>query len=563
MNHIKCKNDLLIFKTNLLLLANYSLFLNIPLEYIRVVCVYKTDDIISISQNMILDYDFHSSDTMVVTGKNFLCTIGINVVICFRKLMMIILPVTRTKTSRVRMEQKNCPRALKITHNTFTLLQCQYAVVIEGGHRFRQVSFASKRKEFITSKRGKKMILINGFKFNFSYKSVQTNISRYRYFVKTCTAIIYVDYENVLISKTFQNVLEHKCNGPCSNVDRQKVTSACKRKAVDDINEKPQKIILNEIQLNNSVSNFTVNDVSAIRQSIYRARKHNTDTSTSNGEEFLLINDQNTNIIIFSCETNLIFLCQSHTIFVDGTFEYCPKYFTQLFTIHSLKNNFYVPLVFCLLKNKSYETFTQAFKYIQNKCNEKNLTFNPKNVTVDFEISIHNAILSVWPSTNIIGCCFHLTQAWYRKIQELGLSTEYKENWWLRTTFGLTFLDPQKVSELFVEDFMSIIPEGSEYCKYADYLTDNYISENSIASISGTTNNCESFHAHFNELFYKSHPHINIFLKILISNVQNNTYIQINSCNLGIQKSVRCNIKKRLINTTNAIEKYENKKFQE
>ncbi|KAE9525471.1 hypothetical protein AGLY_014271 [Aphis glycines] len=321
------------------------------------------------------------------------------------------------------------------------------------------------------------MILIDGFKFNFSYKSVQTNISRYRCFVKTCTAIIYVDDENVLISKT--------------------VTSACKRKAVDDINEKPQKIILNEIQSDNSVSNFTVNDVSAIRQSIYRARKRsfpinptslneihsaldNTDTSTSNGEEFLLINDQNTHIIIFSCETNLIFLCQSHTIFVDGTFEYCPKYFTQLFTIHSLKNNFYVSLVFCLFKNKSYETYTQAFKYIQNKCNEKRLTFNPKNVTVDFEISIHNAILSVWPSTNIIGCCFHLTQAWYRKIQELGLSTEYKENWWLRTTFGLTFLDPQEVSESFVEDFMSIIPEGSEYCKYADYLTDNYISENSM-----------------------------------------------------------------------------------
>ncbi|KAF0760114.1 Uncharacterized protein FWK35_00017509 [Aphis craccivora] len=43
-------------------------------------------------------------------------------------------------------------------------------------------------------------------------------------------------------------------------------------------------------------------------------------------------------------------------------------------------------------------------------------------------VGIHNAILFVWPSTNIIGCRLHLTQAWYRKIQELGLSTEYKEN---------------------------------------------------------------------------------------------------------------------------------------
>lgn len=86
------------------------------------------------------------------------------------------------------------------------------------------------------------------------------------------------------------------------------MTNACKRKAINDISERPQKIILNEIQSNNSGSTFTVNDVSAIRQSIYRARKNsfsinpsslnelhstidNTDTSTSNGEEFMLIND--------------------------------------------------------------------------------------------------------------------------------------------------------------------------------------------------------------------------------------------------------------------------------
>jgi hypothetical protein len=48
------------------------------------------------------------------------------------------------------------------------------------------------------------------------------------------------------------------------------------------------------------------------------------------------------------------------------------------------------------------------------------------------------------------------------------------------TTSGLTFLNPQEVSEYFVEDFMSIISEVSEYCKYSDYLTDNYISENSM-----------------------------------------------------------------------------------
>jgi len=94
-----------------------------------------------------------------------------------------------------------------------------------------------------------------------------------------------------------------------------------------------------------------------------------------------------------------------------------------------------------------------------------------------------------------------------------------------KTTFGLTFLDPQEVLKSFVE--VSVIPEGLIYCKYADYLTDNYISKNSVfprtiwsnfsTSISRRTNDCESFHAHFIEHFNKSHPNINTFLQLIHS----------------------------------------------
>jgi len=37
--------------------------------------------------------------------------------------------------------------------------------------------------------------------------------------------------------------------------------------------------------------------------------------------------------------------------------------------------------------------------------------------------------------------------------------------------------------------------------------------------------------------------HIHIFLKILISNIQNHVYIQINSCDLDMQKPIKCSIK--------------------
>jgi len=46
-----------------------------------------------------------------------------------------------------------------------------------------------------------------------------------------------------------------------------------------------------------------------------------------------------------------------------------------------------------------------------------------------------------------------------------------------------------------------------------------------------TTKNCESFHSHINEQFYKAHPSFFTFLQILKDIIQTDTYIKINSAN--------------------------------
>ncbi|KAF0711678.1 Uncharacterized protein FWK35_00026504 [Aphis craccivora] len=45
----------------------------------------------------------------------------------------------------------------------------------------------------------------------------------------------------------------------------------------------------------------------------------------------------------------------------------------------------------------------------------------------------------------------------------------------LKFTFGLTLLDPNEVSNCFVEDFVHGIPDDLKYQEFADYLVDNYI----------------------------------------------------------------------------------------
>ncbi|KAL4147796.1 hypothetical protein QTP88_002145 [Uroleucon formosanum] len=104
-----------------------------------------------------------------------------------------------------------------------------------------------------------------------------------------------------------------------------------------------------------------------------------------------------------------------------------------------------------------------------------------------FKMAIHKAVEVVWPNVEIVGngCRFHLTQAWWQSVQQFGLSVDYKNmsseiGQWIRHTFGLLFLDPHEVSECFVNDFISDCPDDERLKKYCDYLTDNFINEESL-----------------------------------------------------------------------------------
>lgn len=301
-------------------------------------------------------------------------------------------------------------------------------------------------------------------------------------------------------------------------------------------------------------------DISYIRNNVYYKRKKIHPTLPTNAEEtikilqdldcktikkenFLIAAEQDKNILVFSCETNLRALCNYSTIYLDGTFDYCLNYFSQLFTLHIFINGHYIPLVFCILPGKKTSDYINTFEIIKKKCRDVNLVFNPKFIVSDFEKSIHNAVEFVWPGVSIIGCRFHLAQSWYRKLQKLGLASEYNSannevGQWLNYVFGLPFLHPNEVSDCFTLDLMGIQPNDNRVVEFSDYLVDTYINEEAMfppniwasctSSITRTTNCCESFHSKFNECFYKTHPSLFIFINVL-NNCQTEVYLKLNS----------------------------------
>lgn len=89
----------------------------------------------------------------------------------------------------------------------------------------------------------------------------------------------------------------------------------------------------------------------------------------------------------FSCKPN--FFCRY-------TIEYCPKYFLQVFTIHSIQNGHYILLVVMLLPNKHHDTYNIAFRLLSEHCDNTHLHLQLKRIVSDYEKAIHCSIKNHW-----------------------------------------------------------------------------------------------------------------------------------------------------------------------
>lgn len=399
--------------------------------------------------------------------------------------------------------------------------------------------------EQFVSQHEKSLKIIEKFKFRKTNRPLSSGEDKWRCTVKTCTAFLKTVGDDEIITE--QNLNHNHKSLSDQNLQKQFVTGIVKRKATEDICTKPSKIFCNAIKNLPRTEHLQVSDVRNIKRNIYNARRKTLPpfpksieevqlildergVQTNRDELFLLINNKELKYVVFSCISNLKALALSKWLYMDGTFSYCPKYFTQMFTIHGFINGYYIPLVICLLSDKSTISYTNCLKSICEYSFQNNITISPSDVVIDFEKAIHFACKTVWPQITIHGCRFHLIQSWNRCIQQNGLSNDYKDKnsdirRWLVKCYGLPFLSPGSVSEYFVNYLMESKPDDERVTRFADYLVDVYISEEAqyspeiwaqaSAEPTLTTNACESFHSHFNSSFYTTHPNIFMFLEKL------------------------------------------------
>lgn len=182
------------------------------------------------------------------------------------------------------------------------------------------------------SEKNNTLKVISGYKFCFHK------------FLKTCKCFAKLIVKN-LIETEIYIFNEHNHEPLPENIlTRQKIRNNLKRKAVDDMFVRRSKILHSELKYDD-IENITSGDVLLIKRNIHIARYSklpklptsltqiyetlkNMEFKKIKGEDFLLVYNNETNILGCSTVRNLQALCSLNTIyFVDGTFKSCPKLF--------------------------------------------------------------------------------------------------------------------------------------------------------------------------------------------------------------------------------------------
>lgn len=125
----------------------------------------------------------------------------------------------------------------------------------------------------------------------------------------------------------------------------------------------------------------------------------------------------------FVCLTtaeNVKFMCEYITeLFANSSFEYSPKYFTQVYILYGVKNGIYIPLVHFLLDGHTVNTFSEMWAYLKRLCEETSpdRVFDFRVLHVDNESAMHQTAIAHFPNVKIQGRVFSFVKEWRKQVR--------------------------------------------------------------------------------------------------------------------------------------------------
>ena len=120
---------------------------------------------------------------------------------------------------------------------------------------------------------------------------------------------------------------------------------------------------------------------------------------TLGGEPFILAEEgADDKIILLGTQSNLHHLAEAECLYMDGTFQTCPRLFYQIFSIHIVKYGQTFPMVYGLLPNKQQATYNCMFMMVKEAALNLGLELTPSSVLSDFEQALINSVKLNFPT---------------------------------------------------------------------------------------------------------------------------------------------------------------------
>ncbi|CAF1405547.1 unnamed protein product, partial [Rotaria sordida] len=247
-------------------------------------------------------------------------------------------------------------------------------------------------------------------------------------------------------------------------------------------------------------------------------------SQTLDGNNFLLSDTtvRNKRVLVFATGLQLAIFFQSSHIFMDGTFTVCPPYFDQVFTMYCIHHDQAIPCIIALLPGRSAMIYQYIFDLLDNEAKELGLSFGPDTITSDFEPGLIKAIKRQFHNSRHLGCYFHHTQSVYKKIQSLGLSSQYKNDEEVRSharkLMAVPLLPLEKMNlafEYLVDNHPACLDPLFNY--YESFWMESLpLKLWNVSNIKIKTNNIvEGWHNRFANRIEKKYPNIWHFIKVL------------------------------------------------
>ncbi|XP_060849551.1 uncharacterized protein LOC132928713 [Rhopalosiphum padi] len=278
--------------------------------------------------------------------------------------------------------------------------------------------------EILETTKGKALAVHNGYQYR-RYRTNNVNVTTWVCLNEKkrekCTGRLKTTGNTIL------NVTIHQCKYDSAKIEVKKKYNIAKKRVRDSSNSAAQIFreeftplidqgldLVTEIPVYSSVKT-TLNRIR--RKSLGNSLdpKLREDIIIPSDSEFVLFDDGKEDRIIGLCSSKgRQIASEGKTCFVDGTFKSSSKQFYQVYTVHidigSTNDEInIIPRLFSMIK-----------AHIPN--------FNPESFTLDFEISTIQSIKQIFPNAEIYGCNFHFNQSLWRKVQNIGLASNYKDD---------------------------------------------------------------------------------------------------------------------------------------